>query len=483
MKKNKVIRKLRNKIWFFLLCSFTGVMVFVLMIIYFSNSSFLQQHAQNLMIRDSSMILGLLIEGYYETDNQGPDAFAIKTDAWSETTQILGPLDISFEDAETIRYQIFHQVWFNRIRNRFLFRIPAPFVEFAGRHWVFAEVDSRDWRNMVPILELQEEIQRIWELINASTAEGLMAPDNFDEYMTAIQAVLSDEDFELFSRWQHLNSPETYFVFRDATHVFDQIAETRRTIYQAGALGFGLLTVILYGVSNLLVRPTKKAFQQQKQFIADASHELKTPLTIMKSNFAVLMANEHATVGSQKKWLGNMAFGMERMTSLTADLLLLAQLDSGSLAWEEKSFDAGKTLMQSLESLKPRIEEKNLSLTSSIEEGLILTKNADKITQVMVILLDNAIKYSEAGGWIRVEAAKIKGQVTIAVKNSGPGIPPNHLPRIFDRFYRADGARTSESKSYGLGLAIAKQIIERSGGRLNASSIENQETAFWFTLK
>jgi signal transduction histidine kinase len=228
--------------------------------------------------------------------------------------------------------------------------------------------------------------------------------------------------------------------------------------------------------------PVQEAFEKQKQFVADASHELKTPLAVINTNVDVLLSNGEDTINNQSKWLNYIKSESERMTKLTNDLLYLTQMDYS----DNKLIFTKLNLSESVESIILAMEaviyEHNLSLNYDVEPELIAYGNDEQIRQVVMILLDNAIKYTNQKGSISVTLKRQNSDIMLSVSNTGEGIHQEHLKKIFDRFYRTDKSRSRRLGGYGLGLSIAKAIIDQHKGKIYAESILNKSTTFFVRL-
>ncbi|MNW50737.1 Alkaline phosphatase synthesis sensor protein PhoR [compost metagenome] len=234
--------------------------------------------------------------------------------------------------------------------------------------------------------------------------------------------------------------------------------------------------------ANRAIAPVKEAFDKQKQFIADASHELKTPLAIINTNADVLLTNPEETISRQAKWLHYIKSETERMSKLTRDLLYLTEMDDAKATVLFSRFDLNEAVESVLLTMEAVIFEKELVLNYDIEPELTAYGNPEQIKQVIMILLDNAVKYANPNGEITLSLKKTHNEMILAVTNTGEGIPPEHLPRIFDRFYRTDASRARKQGGYGLGLAIAKSIVEQHKGRIYAKSTLGQSTTFYVHL-
>jgi signal transduction histidine kinase len=230
--------------------------------------------------------------------------------------------------------------------------------------------------------------------------------------------------------------------------------------------------------ANRSIMPIAQAWEQQRRFIADASHELKTPLAIITTNSDALLANQEQTIASQREWLDYLRIGTDRMNDLIDELLVFARIeDTGNLLPTEP-VDLSAAVQRVLQSLNAGIRARRLQVTVDIESDLIRVLEPGLVDKVLFALIENAVKYTDEGGWIEVVIRSSESAVVLTVKNSGPGIAPNDLPHIFERFYRADRARFGDDNSFGLGLSIAKEAVRRLGGEINAQSSPGEFTQF-----
>ncbi|MGN7454382.1 sensor histidine kinase [Paenibacillus pasadenensis] len=230
------------------------------------------------------------------------------------------------------------------------------------------------------------------------------------------------------------------------------------------------------------IEPVREAFEKQRRFIADASHELKTPLAVINTNADVLLASGSETIDSQAKWLQRIKSETERMKTLTNDLLYLTEMEDAREQPLQVPFDLSDTVESVILTMEAVVYERRLELDYDIEPGLTAVGSAEQIRQVVLILLDNAIKYAGPQGRIAISLKKQHHHCLVQVTNTGEGIPEEHLERIFDRFYRVDASRSRKQGGYGLGLAIARSIVEQHKGRLYAKSVPGAETSFYMQL-
>ncbi|WP_458462877.1 sensor histidine kinase [Paenibacillus sp.] len=256
-------------------------------------------------------------------------------------------------------------------------------------------------------------------------------------------------------------------------------------IYTFAVVGLIMLIVIYFlsrYFANRSIAPVREAFEKQKQFIGDASHELKTPLAIINTNADVLLANQEDTIANQAKWLYYIKSETERMTGLTNDLLYLTQMDDSRSTMIHAKFNMSDAVESIILPMEAVIFEENISLDYNIEPNLTVHGNSEQIKQVILILLDNAVKYSGPKGSVNVTLQKQNNDVMLAVSNTGEGIAPEHLDRIFDRFYRTDSSRARKHGGHGLGLAIARSIVDQHKGEVYARSVVGEGATFYVRL-
>jgi len=226
------------------------------------------------------------------------------------------------------------------------------------------------------------------------------------------------------------------------------------------------------------VKPMEEAWEKQRRFIADASHELKTPLSVISANCSVLYANKDETLEGQLRWVDSISRASDRMTGLVGSLLSLAGMEDTRLELNHSPFDLGEEITAAISEMEAVALEKGLDIHRTIEPYIVIESDREQVHKILSILLDNAVKYTDSGGEVTVSLNKEKRHIVCAVRNSGAGIPPDDLPLVFDRFYRGDPARSSENNGYGLGLAIAKSIADQLGVSLSAGSKEGEYTEF-----
>lgn len=238
-----------------------------------------------------------------------------------------------------------------------------------------------------------------------------------------------------------------------------------------------LVVIASIKLTSWIIKPAVESFNKQKQFVEDASHELKTPLAIIMANVENLDMDE-----KNDKWIYNIKSEADRMNKLIMQLLDLAKMENKKQ--EEYGVEnLSKIVEKSVLTFESLTFEKHIELETNIEENINLKCNSDDIKQLMIILIDNAIVHSyEENGKIIVSLAKDKNDIILKVSNKGEPIPKEEEEKIFERFYKRDNSRNRDTNNYGLGLAIAKSIVSHYNGSITAHS-ENDYTTFKVVLK
>jgi heavy metal sensor kinase len=223
------------------------------------------------------------------------------------------------------------------------------------------------------------------------------------------------------------------------------------------------------------------AFRQQRQFTADASHELRTPLTAIKGQVEVALTKGRS-VDAYQDVLRSVNDEADRLIRLVGSLLTLARADAGQIALAREPVDLGELIASAVEQVRLLAQERGLALTVTAGPSVTLQADQDLLLQLLLNLLDNAIKYTPSGGRVSIGWRADGGNVELRVSDSGPGIAREDLSRVFDRFYRADKARSRAEGGSGLGLSISKWIVEAHGGTITVESTPGQGATFTVTL-
>lgn len=266
---------------------------------------------------------------------------------------------------------------------------------------------------------------------------------------------------------------------------FSDISQERSTLRQ---MIMNLLTmaalalVVLFFISHLLAHwataPVERTLKQQRQFIADASHELKTPLTVVLSNVEMLQSYSQKLSEKDQRWLENIRCSSRQMQALVEDMLVLARSDNLSEGKQiQEPVNLSDLVMDAVLFFEPTVFEAGKTLEDDIDEDLYVSGDAAKLKRLVVILLDNAQKYASGNGkiWIRLKPEGSK-RVCLSVFNEGEPMSREQLSHIFERFYRGDKARTTEG--FGLGLSIAERTVTEHHGTIRAESDDRGNTFF-----
>jgi signal transduction histidine kinase len=238
----------------------------------------------------------------------------------------------------------------------------------------------------------------------------------------------------------------------------------------------------LGGALNRMAQQVQATQQGQREFLANVSHELKTPLTSIQGFAQALLDGTADSPAVTERSAGIIYSEAERMRRLVEGLLDLARLEAGAPALRLAPLDLRAHLAATLERFGPRAQAAGVTLVSALPAALPpLTADGDRLAQVFNNLLDNALQHTPAGGQVTLSAVAAGREVVVAVSDTGPGIPPADLGRIFERFYQVDKSRARPG-GVGLGLAISREIVAAHGGRLEVQSVVGQGTTFTVRL-
>jgi heavy metal sensor kinase len=234
----------------------------------------------------------------------------------------------------------------------------------------------------------------------------------------------------------------------------------------------------LAAVLNSTFARLEASFAQQQQFTSDAAHELRTPVSVMLTQ-AQTALNRERTAPEYRETVETCQRAAQRMRRLIESLLALARLDAGQEVLKRLRFDFSKTIADCIEAIRPLAYERGVKISVEVE-SLEITGDSERLAQVITNLLANAIQYNRTNGEVRVKLETQNGLAVLTVNDSGQGIAAEDLPRVFERFYRADKSRSTGGN--GLGLAISKAVVEAHGGTIEVSSEENIGTIFTVRL-
>lgn len=250
-------------------------------------------------------------------------------------------------------------------------------------------------------------------------------------------------------RKQGINSKEVTFI--DSESTIKQLKTAIIVSIIVGVFSLIVIYIIAKKISRIIVKPVADSFEKQKQFVSDASHELKTPLAVIEANADVLQDK----VG-ENKWITYIQNEVQSMNKLVNDLLILARMENVNISNSQK-FDLSKEVQLSVSSFESMIYEKKIKLETNINDGIYFNGDKEDIKHIISIILDNAIKHTEENSTIIVNTLKEKNDIIIEIKNQGESIPEEEREKIFERFYRVDKARNRSEKRYGLRTSYCKR--------------------------
>lgn len=273
----------------------------------------------------------------------------------------------------------------------------------------------------------------------------------------------------------------TYVTFADSSFV-ERWESLAASLALAGAGALTVLFAINVFFARWALRPVEEAWKKQRQFVADASHELKAPLTVILANSSILEKHPETPLRENMQWLESTREEAVRMQELVSDMLSLAQAES------TETYEFARTNLSSIVS-KEALQfesvafERNVTIEDDIAEGMHVQGSTRALEKLVGTLIDNACKYAAEASSVTVRLSRQGKKAVLSVRNLGNPIPQESIEHVFDRFYRADKARThDDSRSFGLGLAIAREITESHGGSIKVKSSAEDGTVFTVVL-
>ena len=306
------------------------------------------------------------------------------------------------------------------------------------------------------------------------------------KYESILRTIQKDEsvfsaNLEGFRYFKLDMNEETYLVLSTNTEDTNYFLRLFVLSFVIFFLSFAAFFAISLYLSGFVLKPVKKAWEEQERFVADASHELRTPISILLANMNILKDNKEDTVKGQFKWIESSTTEALRMQRLVESLLLLAKSDNQSLVFKLEDLDLTKLVEERVLSFEALAFEKKIDFSYELEEKCILRSDAESLKQILNILIDNAFKYCEGDKRVFIKVSKKSGNISFEVESSGTPIPEDVAGKLFDRFYRADKERSRDKGGYGLGLAIAYTLCRQLDARIGVRTSEAGNT-FWVEL-
>ncbi len=273
------------------------------------------------------------------------------------------------------------------------------------------------------------------------------------------------------------------FVGKDVSTLYFGLQRMTYALFAIAVIAVLIAIGISYYMAGRALIPLKEAYEKQRQFAADASHELRTPLAVVMSSADLLLSDQSISSPFLRQIIEDVKDEVKKMSKLVSDLLIVARSDNNALKMQWKTFNLGELLKQNVRLMRPLAQKKNILLEAENISDAEITADEQKIKQLVLILVDNAIKYTPEGGKVVLRMnAPLNKMVGFSVMDTGIGIAKEDLDKIFERFYRVDKAHSREMGGNGLGLSIAHEFVNMHGGKINVESVVDQGTKFTVEL-
>ncbi|MBQ0065611.1 MAG: GHKL domain-containing protein [Firmicutes bacterium] len=281
-----------------------------------------------------------------------------------------------------------------------------------------------------------------------------------------------NKDFGIYNSYYYMYQNNRIFLL-DNTINFQMRRQTLFYSLSACLIAWIILFFVSRFVIGRMLKPVQESIENQRRFISDAGHELKTPISVISANASVL----ESEIGNNK-WLSYIEKETDQMEYLVKELMTLSQMEDSSNTLVKSEFNLSKCVLKACLPFESLAFEANTKLELLIDENISFIGDANKMNQLVTIFLSNALKYGKENGEIRVKLFEQNKKITLSVYNTGQGVSEAEKEKIFERFYRVDKARSRKEGSHGLGLAIAKAIVENHGGQIVVNSKENEWIEF-----
>ncbi|WP_122640097.1 sensor histidine kinase [Romboutsia sp. Marseille-P6047] len=358
----------------------------------------------------------------------------------------------------------------------------------ASLNTLMIDNPNKDHRPKINSSNITVDLNSNGDIIQISTSPNIyidtdIIKDYIDEVITSenmsSKINISNNPY-IFLKRNYVNGIR--IVFLDVSYQENFKISLLKIFISVGGVSLVILLLISIYLTNKSIKPIKDVFEKQKQFIADASHELKTPLTIIKTNTSLVLSNPDDTVKNQTKWINYINLQTDRISELVNEMLSLAKLDTKENTLLLSYIDISRIVETMLLQFDAIIYENSINLETYIEKDIFINGNMESMKKLFSIIMDNAIKHTKNKGTISVKLFLEKNTVKLSIKNTGEGIESEHINKIFERFYRIDSSRVRATGGYGLGLSIAKSIVEQHKGKIYAKSKVNEYTVFFVEL-
>jgi two-component system, OmpR family, phosphate regulon sensor histidine kinase PhoR len=377
------------------------------------------------------------------------------------------------------------------IQGEFGHRLYQNYPDEMGELAVTLNAMAEDIQNKIKELEIKnQQLRNVFQ----SMIEGIIVADKTAAIVTVNEAIermfgVSAKDIEGKIFLEAITN-------NDISEIINQVLKTGKLVSKELPVVWPVHKLFQINASPIFekqevsgcllvmhdITEMRKLETIRSDFVANVSHELKTPLTSIKGFVETLIEGALEDKENARHFLEIIQEHTDRLNNLINDLLDLSYLESKGIELETRSFNLKDLVDKVLDGFQARIQKKSLAVNNEIPAGVFLGADQPKIEQVLTNLADNAVKFSQNKGSIRIYSREIDGKIKVTIEDSGPGIPAKDIPRIFERFYRVDKARSSEMGGTGLGLSIVKHIIELHRGSAGVESTQGLGSKFWFML-
>ena len=283
--------------------------------------------------------------------------------------------------------------------------------------------------------------------------------------------------FENYKYQAHACNEGIMYIFLDCNDELETFYSFLFVSILASLIGILLVFALVLFFSKLAVRPVAESYEKQKQFITDASHEIKTPLTVIDANTEVLEMES-----GENEWTKSIKNQVKRLASLTEKLVFLSRMEEENAALQMADFSLSEAILQTAQPYEAIAEVQGKTLSLEIERNVSYYGNEVSLRQLISLLLDNAMKYSTPGGSIAVQFRTAGKNKVLSVKNTVSHIQKGKLDMLFERFYRLDSSRSSQTGGYGIGLSVARAIVTAHKGKISAQSDDGRSILFTIVL-
>ena len=342
------------------------------------------------------------------------------------------------------------------------------------------------------VIDLGEDERQISSLVyDPKDGEILMISDKLDLSDAVLQEVsgkvwVDARDFgflreERLFFYKEMQNSELRVSLAPASVYYTDLFRVILILLGVFLLASGLFLLVSIRLSRYAARPMEQAMEMERQFAADISHDLKTPITVIKANNSILKADPEKTIAEERQWLDSTDAAADSMLSLIGEMLTLSKLDSVSIKEDLIPTDFSSAVLKAVIQLESVAYERKVLVDDRITERIRIRASEEYADRIAAGLLENALKYEPEGGKVTVSLTRHKKTAVFSVQNAGSVIPEEDLPHVFERFYRGDKARSAK-EGHGLGLSIIHRITEVLGGEISVRSDASIGTVFTVSL-